>query len=132
MKYTNTYALTHTNDFGRFLRNHKSVKSFKYQSQWEVSWFDMDSFYSMYYYLFRLLFGLSVLRRWIKVNILMDMQQLYTYRNVRRISMASIWCRSQGPTISEEIENTRFLLGFVFYFYWIRSFWPICLSSKVE
>ena len=39
-----------------------------------------------------------------------------------RISMAPIRCRGQGPKIPEGIENTRLILGFVFYFYQIRSF----------
>ena len=34
--------------------------------------------------------------------------------------MDGIWYRAKDPTISEEIEKPRLLLGFAFYFYRIR------------
>ena len=47
-------------------------------------------------------------------------------------SVATIWCRSQGPTISEKIENIPILSGFVFLFYRIRLFWPIFPAQSFE
>ena len=63
-----------------FLRNHKSVKSFKYRSLLEVYWFDMDSFYSTFYCLFPQSSGLSVLRLWIKVSSTIDMLQYEKFK----------------------------------------------------